>query len=64
MERRAEREPRLDEGVQGGEGVRRQGVMSALLTFRGRHVGWQRRRRASAGEDGKAVKWKYYMSGG
>lgn len=35
------------------------GGMSALLTFRGRHVGWQRG--ASAEEDGKAVKCKYYM---
>lgn len=62
MERRAERAT----AGRGGEGVRRQGgvVMSALLTFRGRHVGWQRRRSASAEEDGKAVKWKYYMSGG
>lgn len=40
------------------------GVMSALLTFRGRHVGWQRRRSASAEEDGKAVKWKHCMSVG
>lgn len=41
------------------------GVMSALLTFRGRHVGWRRRTSASAEEeDGKAVKWKRYVSGG
>lgn len=30
--------------------------MSALLTFRRRHVGWQRG--GSAEEDDKAVKWK------
>lgn len=31
--------------------------MSALLTFRRRHVGWQRGG-SSAEEDDKAVKWK------
>lgn len=52
-----QRESRLDEEVLWVVGW--VGGMSALLTFRGRHVRWQRG--ASAEEDGKAVKWKYYM---
>lgn len=53
-ERRAERATAERGGPVGGWGG-----MSALLTFHGRHVGWQRG--ASAEEDGKAVKCKYYM---
>lgn len=54
--REKQRESQLDEEVRWVGGW---GGMSALLTFRGRHVRWQRG--ASAEEDGKAVKWKYYM---
>lgn len=59
--REEQREPRLNEEVRWGGVGDVGGVwgMSALLTFRGRHVVWQRG--ASAEEDGKAVKWKYYM---